>query len=67
MKYVCVCALQNLDQWTMRQSSLELQLMIKQTASNVSFCSEGIIQGRVKWLFVSWWGGGLAEVGIGRK
>uniref|UniRef100_A0A8C3V569 Mediator complex subunit 12 n=1 Tax=Catharus ustulatus TaxID=91951 RepID=A0A8C3V569_CATUS len=26
--------LQNLDQWTMRQSSLELQLMIKQTASN---------------------------------
>uniref|UniRef100_A0A8C3JJA8 Mediator complex subunit 12 n=1 Tax=Calidris pygmaea TaxID=425635 RepID=A0A8C3JJA8_9CHAR len=28
--------LQNLDQWTMRQSSLELQLMIKQTASNVS-------------------------------
>uniref|UniRef100_A0A8B9CSC1 Mediator complex subunit 12 n=1 Tax=Anser brachyrhynchus TaxID=132585 RepID=A0A8B9CSC1_9AVES len=32
--------LQNLDQWTMRQSSLELQLMIKQTANNVSFCSE---------------------------
>uniref|UniRef100_A0A452H3D2 Mediator complex subunit Med12 domain-containing protein n=1 Tax=Gopherus agassizii TaxID=38772 RepID=A0A452H3D2_9SAUR len=28
--------LQNLDQWTMRQSSLELQLMIKQTANNVS-------------------------------
>ncbi|XP_039210779.1 mediator of RNA polymerase II transcription subunit 12 isoform X2 [Crotalus tigris] len=26
--------LQNLDQWTMRQSLLELQLMIKQTASN---------------------------------
>uniref|UniRef100_A0A674KHK9 Mediator complex subunit 12 n=1 Tax=Terrapene triunguis TaxID=2587831 RepID=A0A674KHK9_9SAUR len=26
--------LQNLDQWTMRQSSLELQLMIKQTANN---------------------------------
>uniref|UniRef100_A0A6I8N406 Mediator complex subunit 12 n=1 Tax=Ornithorhynchus anatinus TaxID=9258 RepID=A0A6I8N406_ORNAN len=26
--------LQNLDQWTMRQSSLELQLMIKQTAGN---------------------------------
>lgn len=36
-----VCVLQNLDQWTMRQSSLELQLMIKQTANNVSFCSEG--------------------------
>jgi len=32
--------LQNLDQWTMRQSSLELQLMIKQTANNVSFFSE---------------------------
>uniref|UniRef100_A0A669PZ94 Mediator complex subunit 12 n=1 Tax=Phasianus colchicus TaxID=9054 RepID=A0A669PZ94_PHACC len=32
--------LQNLDQWTMRQSSLELQLMIKQTANNVSFCTE---------------------------
>uniref|UniRef100_A0A8C4MGC5 Mediator complex subunit 12 n=1 Tax=Equus asinus asinus TaxID=83772 RepID=A0A8C4MGC5_EQUAS len=28
--------LQNLDQWTMRQSSLELQLMIKQTPNNVS-------------------------------
>uniref|UniRef100_A0A803SRS9 Mediator complex subunit 12 n=1 Tax=Anolis carolinensis TaxID=28377 RepID=A0A803SRS9_ANOCA len=28
--------LQNLDQWTMRQSLLELQLMIKQTANNVS-------------------------------
>lgn len=28
-------SLQNLDQWTMRQSLLELQLMIKQTASNV--------------------------------
>lgn len=27
---------QNLDQWTMRQSSLELQLMIKQTPNNVS-------------------------------
>lgn len=27
--------LQNLDQWTMRQSLLELQLMIKQTANNV--------------------------------
>lgn len=27
---------QNLDQWTMRQSLLELQLMIKQTANNVS-------------------------------
>nr|XP_033799825.1 mediator of RNA polymerase II transcription subunit 12 [Geotrypetes seraphini] len=26
--------LQNLDQWTMRQSSLELQLMIKQTVNN---------------------------------
>ncbi|XP_037677391.1 mediator of RNA polymerase II transcription subunit 12 isoform X2 [Choloepus didactylus] len=26
--------LQNLDQWTMRQSSLELQLMIKQTPNN---------------------------------
>ncbi|KAE8584082.1 hypothetical protein XENTR_v10020816 [Xenopus tropicalis] len=26
--------LQNLDQWTMRQSALELQLMIKQTPSN---------------------------------
>lgn len=25
---------QNLDQWTMRQSSLELQLMIKQTPNN---------------------------------
>lgn len=47
----------------MRQSSLELQLMIKQTASNVSFYSEGIIQERMKWLLVSWWG----EVGIGRK
>lgn len=58
-----VCTLQNLDQWTMRQSSLELQLMIKQTASNVSFYSEGIIQERMKWLLVSWWG----EVGIGRK
>lgn len=29
-------SLQNLDQWTMRQSLLELQLMIKQTANNVS-------------------------------
>lgn len=28
---------QNLDQWTMRQSSLELQLMIKQTPNNVSW------------------------------
>uniref|UniRef100_A0A8C9L7X1 Mediator complex subunit 12 n=1 Tax=Pavo cristatus TaxID=9049 RepID=A0A8C9L7X1_PAVCR len=34
--------LQNLDQWTMRQSSLELQLMIKQTANNVSFCTVGL-------------------------
>lgn len=28
--------LKNLDQWTMRQSSLELQLMIKQTPNTVS-------------------------------
>uniref|UniRef100_A0A9J7Y8W4 Mediator complex subunit 12 n=1 Tax=Cyprinus carpio carpio TaxID=630221 RepID=A0A9J7Y8W4_CYPCA len=28
--------LQNMDQWTMRQSSLELQLMIKQSSNNVS-------------------------------
>uniref|UniRef100_A0A673C4E1 Mediator complex subunit 12 n=1 Tax=Sphaeramia orbicularis TaxID=375764 RepID=A0A673C4E1_9TELE len=28
--------LQNMDQWTMRQSSLELQLMIKQSTNNVS-------------------------------
>lgn len=26
---------QNMDQWTMRQSSLELQLMIKQSTNNV--------------------------------
>jgi len=26
----------------MRQSSLELQLMIKQTANNVSFCTVGL-------------------------
>lgn len=39
------CVLQNLDQWTMRQSSLELQLMIKQTANNVSFYSEGPYRG----------------------
>lgn len=55
----------------MRQSSLELQLMIKQTANNVSFCSEGTIQGCVlpvlKWLLAGRWGDGLAEVAIGRK
>lgn len=28
--------MQNMDQWTMRQSSLELQLMIKQSTNNVS-------------------------------
>lgn len=27
-----------MDQWTMRQSSLELQLMIKQSTNNVSLC-----------------------------
>lgn len=27
-----------MDQWTMRQSSLELQLMIKQSTNNVSVC-----------------------------
>lgn len=32
---------QNLDQWTMRQSSLELQLMIKQTPNNVSSAHPG--------------------------
>lgn len=36
MMATCLCVLQNLDQWTMRQSLLELQLMIKQTANNVS-------------------------------
>lgn len=43
---ICACVLQNLDQWTMRQSSLELQLMIKQTANNVSFYSE-VLYGNV--------------------
>lgn len=31
-----------MDQWTMRQSSLELQLMIKQSTNNASFFSAGI-------------------------
>ncbi|KAM5146559.1 mediator of RNA polymerase II transcription subunit 12-like [Mantella aurantiaca] len=32
--FIFVFILQSLDQWTMRQSALELQLMIKQTISN---------------------------------
>uniref|UniRef100_A0A7N6APD7 Mediator complex subunit Med12 domain-containing protein n=1 Tax=Anabas testudineus TaxID=64144 RepID=A0A7N6APD7_ANATE len=32
--------LQNMDQWTMRQSSLELQLMIKQSTNNKYECAE---------------------------
>lgn len=39
---VWLSLLQNLDQWTMRQSSLELQLMIKQSSNNVSHVSNNI-------------------------
>lgn len=46
--------LQNLDQWTMRQSLLELQLMIKQTANNVSVALGAGLQGlRAGWLSVA--------------
>lgn len=55
-----VCVLQNLDQWTMRQSSLELQLMIKQTANNVSFCSvRPCRDGCCQHWSGCWWGGRL--------
>ncbi|KAH0630773.1 hypothetical protein JD844_003966 [Phrynosoma platyrhinos] len=42
--------LQNLDQWTMRQSLLELQLMIKQTANNQEMNSlqENIAKGTIE-------------------
>lgn len=42
MFFFLVPLLQNLDQWTMRQSSLELQLMIKQSSNNVSHLSNNV-------------------------